>query len=183
MTTVRVSNSKQFLINRIVEQAKLEGIHLDDIEVRMLGFAEATASARDLEAAQVFERDFDDKEYEAKIAKLIRNAYEQDQKTGQQETWDKALERLAHRDIYLHVMLERAGLENSGVVAQFTDWRFIVRGVLPAAVFLVTAFLVGFTPVGARLIRNDPLRLLAVILLVGMPFALYRIGSGRHASR
>ena len=46
----------------------------------MLGFAEASAGAKDMEAARAFERDFDDEEYEAKIAGLIRHAYERDKK-------------------------------------------------------------------------------------------------------
>jgi hypothetical protein len=119
MTPTRAPSAKQFLIDRIVKQSKLEDIALTDVEIRMLRFAEVTASAKDMEAAQAFERDFDDEEYEAKIAGLIRNAYEQDKKEGEVETWDNALARIASRDIYLNVMIERAGIGNTDLPRSF----------------------------------------------------------------
>ena len=105
-----MKSSRQFVIDRILDQAKLDGVQLTDIEIRMLGFTEATASATDLEAAKVFGRDFDDEEYEAKIASLIRRAYERDKQNGNLGTWNRALAQIAGRDLYLHVMLERAGI-------------------------------------------------------------------------
>jgi hypothetical protein len=80
-----MKSSKQFLIDRILEQAKLNGVQLTEIETRMLGFSEPAASATDLEAAKFFERDFDDHEYEAKIARLIRHAYERDKQNANLE--------------------------------------------------------------------------------------------------
>ena len=41
MSPTRALRSKQFLIDRILNQAKLENIQLTEIEIRMLGFAEA----------------------------------------------------------------------------------------------------------------------------------------------
>ncbi len=121
MNPSRATNSKQFLIDRILDQAKLDGVQLSDIEIRMLGFTEATAGARDLEAAQAFERDFDDHEYEAKIAGLIRRAYERDKQNGNLAPWNHALAQIAGRDLYLHVMLELAGIEKDALFALLSD--------------------------------------------------------------
>ncbi len=112
MTPTHAPSAKQFLIDRILNQAKLENVQLTEIEIRMLGFAEASAGATDTKAARAFERNFDDKEYEAKIAGLIRHAYERDKKAGEAETWDNALARIASRDIYLNVMIDDASIGN-----------------------------------------------------------------------
>jgi hypothetical protein len=179
MTPARTPSSKQFLIDRIVNQAKLESVPLADVEIRMLGFAEASAGAKAMEAAQAFERDFDDEEYEAKIARLIRHAYERDKKAGGIQTWDNALARIASRDMYLNVMVDRAGIGNAGPAALFTDWRFIVYGLLPCGLSLVAAVIVGLGPLGARLIRNDALRLVIAALLIASPFAIQPISRSK----
>jgi hypothetical protein len=175
MTPARAPSSKQFLIDRIVNQAKLDNVPLTDVEIRMLGFAEASASAKDMEAAQAFERDFDDEEYETKIATLIRHAHDLDEKTGKNEAWDEALARIAGRDLYIHVMLERAGLEKSGPAALLGDWRFIVYGLLLVGLPFVAAVIIGFSPFGTRLIRSDTLRLLVAALLLAAPFVISKL--------
>ncbi|WP_348263508.1 hypothetical protein P8935_02880 [Telmatobacter sp. DSM 110680] len=172
MTPARTLSSKQFLIDRIVNQARLEDIPLADVEIRMLGFAEVSASPKDMQASQAFERDFDDEGYEAKIAGLIRHAYDQDRRAGKEEEWNNALARLASGDMYLNVLIDRAGIEDSGPAALFSDWRFIVYGLLPCGLALVAAVMIGLSPFGARLIRNDALRVFIATLLIASPFAL-----------
>jgi hypothetical protein len=179
MTPARAPSSKQFLIDRIVQQATLEGVPLADVEIRMLGFSEASASAKDMEAAQAFERDFNDEEYEAKIAELIRHAYEDDRKTSEVQTLDNALARIAIRDIYLNVMIDRAGIKSTSSAALFSDWRFIIYGLLPPGLSLAAAAIVGLSPLGARLIRNDALRLSIALLLMASPFVIQRIARSK----
>jgi hypothetical protein len=172
-----MKSSKQFLIDRILHQANLDGVQLTEIETRMLGFNEATASAADLEASKVFDRDFDDAEYETKIAKLIRRAYERDKLDGNLESWSHALAQIASRDLYLHVMLERAGIEKDALSALFSDWHFIVYGLLPPLLCALGAVVIGLSPFGAKLIRNDALRLVIAVLLLAAPFAFKRISN------
>jgi hypothetical protein len=183
MNPSRAPSSKQFLIDRIVNQATVDRVQLTEVEIRMLGFSEATANARDLEAAQAFERDFDDHEYEAKIATLIRHAYERDKENGNLEPWSHALAQIAGRDLYLHVMLELAGVEKDAVSALFSDWHFSFYGLLPPTLCLVGAVVVGLSPFGARLIRNDVLRFSIAVLLLTTPFALKRISKIRSLIR
>jgi hypothetical protein len=174
--------SKQFLIDRIVDQAKDEGVTLTDTEIRMLGFTEVTATAKDLETAQAFERDYDDEAYEKKIADLIRHAYERDKKAGNDESWDTALVHIAGRDLYLNVMIDRSGIEK-GSFGPFGDWRFTFYTVLPPTLCLAAAVLIGFAPIGKTIIHNDGLRLLAVIILIATPFAIYRVSSRSSTAR
>lgn len=168
-----MKSSKQFVIDRILDQARIEGVPLTDIEIRMLKFTEATSGSKDLEAAEIFEREYNDEEYEEKIAKLIRHAYDREKQWGKQENWDDALVRLAGRDLYLNVMIARSGVGNdsTGVLG---DWRFFLYAVSAWAVSVIAAFLVGFSPFGARLIRSDALRLILTVCIFASPYVLLR---------
>ena len=166
-------NSKQFVIDRILEQAELQGVSLTDIEIRMLKFTEATSASKDLEAAEIFEREYDDEEYEKKIANLIRDAYERDKHSGNLPEWNDALVCLAGRDLYLNVMIERSGIDQDPY-GLLRDWRFILYAVCPWALLLTAALVVGFSPLGARFIRSDTLRLVITILILGVPYLALR---------
>jgi len=168
-----MKSSKQFVIDRILDQARIEAVPLTDIEIRMLRFAEASSDSKDLVAAEAFDRDYDDEDYEVKIANLIRHAYERDKQAGQVEAWNHALAQLASRDLYLNVMIKRARI-GSDPAAFWGDWRFVLYGILPPALCLGAAVLVGFSPFGARLIQSDALRLLLATCLLAVPFLLSR---------
>ena len=51
MGLTAANRAKRFLIDRIVEQAEQDKVLLADLEVRMLGFAEESASVEDKEMA------------------------------------------------------------------------------------------------------------------------------------
>jgi len=76
----------------------------------MLGFSEATAGSKQMEAATTFERDYDDQQYEEKIAGLVRRSFASDARNGGREAWDGALADLGDADLYLVVMLKKAGV-------------------------------------------------------------------------
>ena len=107
------AKAKQFIVNRILDQAKQEGVPFNDLEIRMLGFAEISANEKDLEIAEIFEREVDDSRYEKKVAELIRRAHQQDKRIGQTEAWEQSLVMLAGQDLYLNVMIDRAGISGS----------------------------------------------------------------------
>jgi hypothetical protein len=158
-----------------MEQTKRDGVSLSDVEIQMLGFTETTASAKEMEAAAVFERDFNDEEYEAKVAMLLKRAYQQDMKSGEETAWDSALTELADEDLYLLVMIERAGICGSNPFSYLFDWRFIL-GILPACIAVSAGIVIVFTPFGARLIPNELLRLALLILLLVSPFMIGKVG-------
>jgi hypothetical protein len=71
--------AKQFLISRVIEEAKVEQVSLSGVEKKMLYFTEVHPSLPDIyETNAEFERDYNSDEYEAKVVKLLRNARERD---------------------------------------------------------------------------------------------------------
>ena len=96
-----------------MEQAVNDGIMLSDFEKRMLNFSEGTGSATDIEAAEQFENEYDNDAYEAKIANLLRRAYQRDAKLGQQHRWKDAVRALRSEDWYILVILQQAGIKGA----------------------------------------------------------------------
>src|SRR5262245_50103346 len=74
--------AKQFLVDKVIEQAATDGIQLSDFEKAMLGFTEPTATQAEIDAAAAFEEEYDSDEYEAKITKLVSRAFQRDQDLG-----------------------------------------------------------------------------------------------------
>ena len=70
-----VRDAKEFLIAKIAEQAHLEGVPLSEIERKVLYFSETEWTPPDIaKVSEAFHREYDDKEYEERIARLIRAA-------------------------------------------------------------------------------------------------------------
>ena len=168
------ASAKQFLIDRIVAEAQRESAPLDEVEIGMLGFAEAEASAKQMELARKFEQKYQDEDYESRIARLARSAYDRDEAAGNKPPWDEALDELAAEDMYLFVMLEKAGIVKTTSHLVLPDWRLFL-GLIPAVVCLALAILVVFTPIAARLMPNSYLRLGIGVLLLLAPFLLGKL--------
>lgn len=169
--SMSIADAKKFLVDRITEQAELEGLPLDAVEREMLGFGEAEASAKAMERVRLYERSFDDEAYEGKIARLAKAAYDGDVEAGRKAEWDEALDELANEDLYLFVILERAGLVKTTTHLALPDWR-LLRGFAPILVCVALAIIVAVTPLGARLIPNLTLRLGIVVVLLVAPLIL-----------
>jgi hypothetical protein len=108
-----VESAKEFLISKVLKQADEDGILLSELERRMLSFSEGTASADDIEAAEQFDNEYASDAYEAKIARLLRRAYERDAKLGQKHLWHAAVRALRSEDWYIVVMLQQAGIKGA----------------------------------------------------------------------
>jgi hypothetical protein len=92
-----------FIVDQIIEEAALRGVSLSDVEREMLYFSEsAHMPARMIEAAEAFERDYDDASYERKIVDLLRGAYKRTRSTHA-DAWQPAVRRVNQSDIYLGV--------------------------------------------------------------------------------
>jgi hypothetical protein len=174
-----VANAKQFLVDRIAAEAEREVAPLNEIEKAMLAFSEPGASAEELGTARAFERDFDDQEYEKRIARLARAVYDRDVEAGRKAEWDEALDELASEDFYLMVMLEQAGIVKTTSHLRLPDWRLLV-GFAPALVCVALAAALAFVPLGSRIIPNDTLRLVVAVLVLLAPFALGRLRGRRE---
>ncbi len=105
--------AKEFLISKVLRQADEDGVLLSDLERRMLNFCEGSASTEDIEAAEKFGSEYDNDIYEAKIAQLLRKAYQRDAKLGQQNQWQHAIKALRNEDWYIVVMLQQSGIRPS----------------------------------------------------------------------
>ncbi len=104
-------SAKQLLISKVLRQADSEGVSLSDLEKRMLNFSEGSVSAAGIQAVENFDSEYDTDAYEAKIARLLRLAYEHDAKLGREHEWQDALRALRSEDWYILVMVQQAGIK------------------------------------------------------------------------
>ena len=168
------SKAKRFVIGQVVTQANLEGIFLSDLEIKMLGFAEDGATTEELAAAKQFECEIDDKAYEAKIARLLKHAYQHAKANGSTAAWDEALSELAEKDAYVIVMADLAGISNANPLGLLPDRRLLLAS-LPLLCFVAAAISVAITPIGTRLFPNVFARCAVIFLLLIAPLVLGKI--------
>ena len=110
--------AKEFLATRIIHEAALAGMTLSDIEQKMLYFTESGSMLPDIvEASDKFDQEYDQDEYELKIAKLVKGATSRAEKTSRDEykQWWAAIRLLKKtEDDYISVLIERARLKPPG---------------------------------------------------------------------
>ena len=69
----KVQEAKEFLASKIADQARLECTPLSDIERKMLFFSEVGWTLRDMmQVSDEFDREYDQADYEKKIAQIIQ---------------------------------------------------------------------------------------------------------------
>jgi hypothetical protein len=97
--------AKEFLIDRILAEARREGIQLSKVEREILAYS-ADEEPRYSAFNQTFEQECNEVEYEEKVANLIRNLlHREDEDLA---AWDLATDLLVNGDHYLLVMIEMA---------------------------------------------------------------------------
>ena len=103
--------AKEFLVSKIVEEARLEDVPLSEMEEKMLYFSETHWSLPDIYAVnEAFEREYSTEEYEQKVAMLIRNLLARltrDDSTSL-DRWHEAVHLLRSEDHYIVVLIGRA---------------------------------------------------------------------------
>ncbi len=175
--SVTATEAKQFLVDRIAAEAEREGAPLDEAEKELLCLGETEAGTRTQERARTLERDGADEEFESRIARLAEAVYDRDVEAGRKAQWDEALDELAAEDLYLFVMLERAGLVKTTSHLAMPDWRMMVGFIAP--LICVALAILVVTPLGAKVIPNLILRLGIAVLLLLAPLALGRMRGRR----
>jgi hypothetical protein len=97
-----------FLADRIVAEAKRENVSLSAVERKMLYFSETDWTLPDMaKVSASFDQDYDEDEYERKIAGLvsaITNHHHQNNR-DEEEQWDAAVEKLGEGDHYISVLV------------------------------------------------------------------------------
>ena len=105
---MKTKQAKDFLVQQTTEQATREDIPLSDIEKKMMYFTESdTASCDDpVKLNDEFEAQYETAEYEAKISRLLRHAYNRlkAEDPERKRNWDQAIRTLREGDHYLLVL-------------------------------------------------------------------------------
>lgn len=176
--------AKEFLVSRIVEEATREGVPVSEIERKMLYFSEGFWTLPDImKVNDEFEREYDNDEYEKKIAGLIRNAHKHDLSEGGEwgDLWSDAIGTLAKEDHYILVMVDQAGiLVGAGIPGRppGDSLRLLATGIAVVGFVLLLAFLtVEYKIDWRRLVL-----LIAAGVIAAYGLALIVVGSQRvHA--
>lgn len=123
-----VGAAKDYLAGRIAEQARREGEPLSEIEHKMLYFTEQGGITPSMMGvSEEFDRDYDQDEYEQRIAALIRAIYASDAQASERtrETWNEAIAKLAGEDHYILILIDAAKLASdtgSSSIGRLRPW-------------------------------------------------------------
>ena len=105
--------AKEFLISKIAIEMQRENVPLSETERKMLYFTETGRTLPDI--AQVndeFDRNYDQSEYENKIATIIANAYKRilQDSPDEYDKWWAAVRLLQREDHYVSLLISLANL-------------------------------------------------------------------------
>jgi hypothetical protein len=109
--------AKEFFISRIVDEAQRENTPLSEVERKMLYFTESGWTLPDImKVSEDFDREYDQAEYERKIAKVVTKADRRIRKSpgDDYDRWWAAIRFLQREDHYISVMIRLAGLRPRG---------------------------------------------------------------------
>jgi hypothetical protein len=140
----------------------------------MLGFTPASADPREVEAAAVFKRDYEEGKYEAKIGKLFQDVYEMDKKMDRAEVWEQSLDALADEDMYLALIIKKIGLRQAPQPWYLPDWE-TVRKLVPTIALVGAGLIIVFTPFGENLVPNPILRVVVALCFWLSPWLISKL--------
>lgn len=117
-----IREALEYAVGRIAAEAEREGVALSEVERKMLYFTETGWTLPGImEINNEFDRLYDQTEYEAKIARLIRNLVQQALAENGEEfaAWANAIDKIGEEDYYLLVMVGAAA------VSEKPRWRWL----------------------------------------------------------
>ena len=107
--------AKRFFVEKVLQQAAFEGVHLSQVERGMLSWSETdpewNVSAEQATALiEGLKAEMSDEQYESKISALLARAYERDGQSGDslKDLWKDAYSKLNEGDHYIAIMLDEA---------------------------------------------------------------------------
>lgn len=141
--------AKEYLVSKIVDEARRRRVRISEIERRMLFFSETGWSLPDIvDVVAEFERHHDASKFEHKVIRLIEGTRER-MDTNEARRWNEARACLQTGDHYLEVLIDRAGSKRTGDI----PWRvWATVAVLMSGGFL---FLVSVDWYLGRTARRD----------------------------
>jgi hypothetical protein len=110
--------AKDYLAGQIVDEAARQNVPLTEIERKMLCFSETGSTPPDMMAvSEEFDRDYDQDEYESKIAWLVREIEARDETRSEEEKedWYEAVLKLCDGDHYLLTLIDGGNSENKAI--------------------------------------------------------------------
>jgi len=174
-------DAKKFLVSRIVQEAARRHVPLSDLEQGMLYFSESYPSLPDMaEIAERFESEYDDEEYEKKIRRLAKSAYQRDSKESPETArlWRQAINVLKREDHYILVMIHIP--RSAGEVWKLLltprsageVWKLLLTAAVVVALGLSTIVALDWASHHILTSVPDSVRLLAFILLFALLYFL-----------
>jgi len=140
-----IREAKIFLASRIAEEAELQGFPLADIERKMLYYSDSGWTLEDISTVNdAIARQLDRKEYEKRMASLIRNLRARLRAAGDEEyeNWIRAirvLKQTQEEKKETHYILALiAAAQPKGEVSRLVITALVVIAVLILAVFLAS---------------------------------------------
>lgn len=118
-------HTKEFFINKVIEQAAEEKISLTRTEKEMLDWEDLDARYPEywnVELGQRFEKEVDKEDYEEKISMLLRRAYKQDAKKDRnaQKAYRNAYLAIKDGSSYISILAEK------GLAAYVAPWKYFL---------------------------------------------------------
>jgi hypothetical protein len=108
--TMNTRQAKDFLAQQAADQAALEKVPFSDLEKRMMYFTESDPSSCDnpIDLNADFEKQYDTKEYEPKISRLLHHSYKRlkNEDRDKLRYWTEAIDTLRKGDHYVLVFLD-----------------------------------------------------------------------------
>jgi hypothetical protein len=137
-----------FIAGKIAAEAEREGSPLSEVERKMLYFSETDWTLPDMaQVSAEFDREYDQSEYEQKIAGLIQKitAHHYGNNPDEEENWDESVARLSEGDHYILVLANLGPSSGSGFLsalgpAGVRPPHDVLRLVLTSIVVTVAAF-------------------------------------------
>ncbi|MDP9161943.1 MAG: hypothetical protein M3O09_17160 [Acidobacteriota bacterium] len=144
--------AKEFLISRIVEEARSAGIPLSEVERKMLYFSETGWTLPDImQVNEQFDLSYGMEEYEKKIADLAGKAAQRAQRKSPDEyqTWRDTIQLLERGDHYISVLIGRSEVGSSqirlaGDTANLLGAALLLVGLLIVAAFVSSKYEIDF---------------------------------------
>ena len=130
-----VREAKEFLISKIVAEAQRENAPLSEIERKMLYFTESGWTLPDImQVSEQFDREYDQDEYEKKIARIVSKAYKGilHDSPDEYDKWWAAARFLQREDHYISVLIGLADLR-----PRWDQWKLLAAGLAIVACILV----------------------------------------------
>lgn len=135
--------AKEFIISKVLQEASVEGVPISEVEKKMLYFSEVEQEPDDLyEVNEQFDKQYDAEEYEAKIAGLVKRAYQRDRDSSDQlaQQWLDQIRALQKEDHYILVMVSQAGLRLPGDGSRLFGTILAFVAIVGVAIFISAKF-------------------------------------------